>query len=194
MYFRLSRAANPSSEQVYLKSEYIAYDDKVHTNSRGKCSARLKKHAAHFRDEATCYLNIPQTRATSPPQIVCSTTTISPLESMGEPLFYQTSTTNIVMISPSIFMSALFVYLCLTCDHCDTCWTHCTSWGSCWWSFSCFRAASEMQMVVQKDHAELTLLSRWFCNPLIKNPMVEPQCSKHGWAALASPLPLQEVT
>lgn len=43
MYFRLSRAANPSNEQVYLKSEsHISYDDKVHTNSRGKCSARLK--------------------------------------------------------------------------------------------------------------------------------------------------------
>jgi len=57
-----------------------------------------------------------------------------------------------------------------------------------------YRAASKIQMVVQKDHAELILLSRWFCNPLIKNPMVEPQCSKHGWAAFASPLPLQKVT
>jgi len=53
-----------------------------------------------------------------------STTIISPLESMGGPLFYRTSTTNIVMISPSIFMSAL---LCLTRGHHDTCWTHCTS-------------------------------------------------------------------
>ena len=51
----------------------------------------------------------------------------SPLESMGGPLFYRTSTTNIVMISPPIFMSASFVYLCLTRDHRDTCWMHCTS-------------------------------------------------------------------
>jgi len=55
------------------------------------------------------------------------TTITSPLESMGGPLFYRTSTTNIVMISPPIFMSASFVYLCLTCDHRDTCWMHCTS-------------------------------------------------------------------
>jgi len=69
MYFRLNKAADPSSERVYLKSEsHISYDDKVHTNSRGKCSARLKK-VSHFGVEETCYLNIPETRATSPPQI-----------------------------------------------------------------------------------------------------------------------------
>ena len=48
------------------------------------------------------------------------------------------STEPLPLISPSIFMSASFVYSCLTCDHHDTCWMHCTSWGSCWWSFSCF--------------------------------------------------------
>ena len=72
---------------------------------------------------------------------LCSslTTIISPLRPwwlLGGPLFYWTPTTNIIMISPFIFMSASFV--CLTCDHCDTYWMYCTSWGSCWWSFSCF--------------------------------------------------------
>jgi len=56
----------------------------------------------------------------------------------GEPLFYRTSTTDIVIISPSILMSALFVYSCLTHDYCNMYWMHYTSWGSCWWSFSCF--------------------------------------------------------
>ena len=49
----------------------------------------------------------------------------------GGPLLYQSSTINIVMISPSIFMSVLwgsnFVYPCLICDHCDMCWMHFTS-------------------------------------------------------------------
>ena len=130
-----------------------------------------------------CYNSPPResSETSSPP--------LRPSWLLGGPLFYQTSTTNIVMIPPSIFMSALFV--CLTHDHHDICWTHCTSWGSCWWSFSCF---SLLESSIQKDHAKLTPLSRWFCNPLIKNPMVEPQCSKHGWAAFALPLPLQEVT
>jgi len=70
MYFCLNKAANPSSERVYFKSEsHNSYGDKVHTNSRGKCSARLKKKISHFGDEATRSLNIPNTRATSPPQI-----------------------------------------------------------------------------------------------------------------------------
>ena len=47
------------------------------------------------------------------------------------------STKPLPLISSWFYLPPLCLPSCLTCDHCDTCWMHCTSWGSCWWSFSC---------------------------------------------------------
>jgi len=57
------------------------------------------------------------------------TTTISPY-----------STKPLPLILPWFHLPPLCLPFCLfmTHDHHDTCWTHCTSLGSCWWSFSCF--------------------------------------------------------
>ena len=119
-----------SRPRVRITIWYWPGQDKRQTSDYIGAHATCQSCDVHFLRERVLYHRMLSfiIQPPSPP--------LRPWWLLGGPLFYWTSTTNIIMISPSIFMSALFVYSCSTHDHCDMCWTHCTSWSSCWWSFS----------------------------------------------------------